>query len=80
MYDLFGASIRYSYTDKTWMYYDGRRWKVDDTGETKRMVDEMLDFMKSPEQNDIVFRGMREVKEYRKHIKTSRSSKAKQQR
>ncbi len=61
------------------MYYDGRRWKVDDTGETKRMVDEMLDFMKSPEQM-ILYSEDEEVKEYRKHIKTSRSSKAKRQR
>ncbi len=77
MYDLFGASIRYSYTDKTWMYYDGRRWKVDDTGETKRMVDEMLDFMKSPEQMILYSEDEERLKEYRKHIKTSRSSKAK---
>ena len=73
----FGASIRYSYTDKTWMYYDGRRWKVDDTGETKRMVDEMLDFMKSPEQMILYSEDEERLKEYRKHIKTSRSSKAK---
>ena len=33
MLDMFSTYIRYNYIDKRWLYYDMRRWKVDDRGE-----------------------------------------------
>lgn len=75
--DLYGDRIRYSYVDKAWYYYDGRRWKLDDTGEPKRLVDGMLDFMRSPKQIGLYAEDEDALKAYEKHIKTSRSSKAK---
>ena len=77
IHDLFGTSIRYCYTDKSWLYYDGRRWKYDDTGEPKRMVDEMLGFLKSPEQMELYADDDDVRKEYQKHVKKSRSSASK---
>lgn len=76
--DLFGDNVRYNYTDKTWMWYDGRRWKYDDTGEPKRMVDEMLSIMQTPEESELYLDDEGELqKKYQAHIKRSRSSSAK---
>lgn len=76
--DLFGDNVRYNYTDKAWMWYDGRRWKYDDSGEPKRMVDEMLDVMRTPEQAELYLDDEGEMqKRYQAHIKRSRSSAAK---
>ena len=76
--DLFGGNVRYNYTDKAWMWYDGRRWKYDDSGEPKRMVDEMLSIMQSPEESELYLDDEGELqKKYQAHIKRSRSSSAK---
>lgn len=76
--DLFGESVRYNYTDKSWMWYDGRRWKYDDSGEPKRMVDEMLSIMRTPEEADLYLDDEGELqKRYQAHVKRSRSSAAK---
>ncbi|RIL22687.1 DNA primase [Staphylococcus gallinarum] len=45
--DLFGENIRYNYTSKSWMYYDGKRWKNDDTGRMKILTDKVVDNMKN---------------------------------
>lgn len=76
--DLFGGNVRYNYTDKSWMWYDGRRWKYDDSGEPKRMVDEMLSIMRTPEEADLYLDDEGELqKRYQAHVKRSRSSAAK---
>ena len=76
--DLFGENVRYNYTDKSWMWYDGRRWKYDDSGEPKRMVDEMLDVMRTPEESSLYVDDTGDLeKQYRAHVKRSRSSAAK---
>ena len=76
--DLFGDNVRYNYTDKSWMWYDGRRWKYDDSGEPKRMVDEMLSIMRTPEEADLYLDDEGELqKRYQAHVKRSRSSAAK---
>ena len=73
--DLFGESVRYNYTDRAWMWYDGRRWKSDDTGEPKRMLDEMLGIMAGEDQLDLYRDEEGEIlKRYQAHIKKSRSS------
>lgn len=35
-----GKDLRYCYTWKTWLVWDGRRWKCDDTGEVERRAKE----------------------------------------
>lgn len=45
--NLFGDSIRYSYIDKRWYNYDGRRWKVDTEGITEKLADHAIEAMKA---------------------------------
>lgn len=47
MKDLFGENIRFNYTSNTWMYYDGKRWRNDDTGRMKILTDKVVDNMKN---------------------------------
>ena len=37
--DRFGCAIRYSYNRKKWFYWDGKMWRLDDTGEIKKLAD-----------------------------------------
>lgn len=37
--DRFGGVIRYSYNRKKWLFWDGKVWRVDDTGEVKKLAD-----------------------------------------
>ena len=78
----FGHSVRYNYTAKKWMYYDGRRWATDDGGEAKRMADEVIEEARqgldayldalSPEDDAEDAR-----KAYLKHVRSMRSSRSK---
>ncbi|MBU0437003.1 phage/plasmid primase, P4 family [Staphylococcus succinus] len=45
--DLFGENIRFNYTSNTWMYYDGKRWRNDDTGRMKILTDKVVENMKN---------------------------------
>lgn len=44
--DKFGENIRYNYTSRLWMYYDGRHWKNDDTGRMKILTDKVAESIK----------------------------------
>ncbi len=46
MYDLFGKSLRYSYENKVWYFWNGKLWAEDKTGKIKRLADETLENMK----------------------------------
>lgn len=46
MQDKFGNILRYSYNQKKWLYWDGKRWCVDDSGEVKKMADVICDDIK----------------------------------
>lgn len=37
--DKFGDVIRYSYNRKKWYYWDGKSWRIDDSGEIKKLAD-----------------------------------------
>ncbi|RZI00287.1 DNA primase, partial [Staphylococcus aureus] len=50
--DKFGSFIRYNYTAKNWMYYDGKRWKNDDAGKMKGLVDKVIAGLKSEKISD----------------------------
>jgi len=80
--DLFGEKIRFNFVSKSWMYYDGRRWNYDTTGAIERMCDEVVNEMK----NDLPFYvsmadneadAKEAEKNFLKHVKYSRSSRAK---
>lgn len=78
--DLFADSVRYCYTDKRWIYYDGRKWCTDTTGAVKRMADRAVEAMKAEAkvyaQSDEA-EGGDMLKAFEKHLKISRSNKAK---
>ncbi len=77
--DAFGERIRYSYVNKCWYYYDGRKWCIDQSGVICRLSDEIIeemkhtlvDYLKQPcDQEDM-------EKQFNKHVKYSRSNKGK---
>lgn len=39
LFDRFGHIIRYSYNRKKWYFWDGRMWRLDDSGEVKKLAD-----------------------------------------
>ncbi|MCC8294768.1 DNA primase, partial [Staphylococcus pseudintermedius] len=44
--DYYGDYIRYNYTANAWFYYDGKRWKKDDAGKMKHLVDKVVNKLK----------------------------------
>lgn len=44
--DKYKGNIRYSYTRKKWMYWTGKAWRFDDTGEIKKLADLIVDDLK----------------------------------
>lgn len=78
--DLFGSQIRYSYIDKRWYYYDGRKWCYDCSGAIERIADKAVLAMKAEaktyEQADADSGGDM-LKSFEKHMKSSRSNKSK---
>ena len=45
--DKFRGSVRYSYTRKRWMYWTGKVWRYDDTGEIKKLADCIVEDLKA---------------------------------
>ena len=41
--DRYGAMIKYSYYRKKWFYWTGKEWRVDDTGQVKKLADTIVD-------------------------------------
>ena len=78
--DLFGDKVRYCYTDKRWLWYDGRKWCTDMTGAVKRLADKAVACMSAElkvyEQTD-ADEGTNMAKAFEKHMKSSRSNKSK---
>lgn len=85
MFVNYGNRLRYSYVEKAWYYWDERRWCRDITGTIDRVADDSLGIM----QNELeIYRqidkksppkdGQQSMEKlFQRHIKTSRSSKAK---
>ena len=46
LYDKFGHIIHYSYNRKKWYYWDGKTWRIDDSGEIKKLADIICDDIK----------------------------------
>ena len=78
--DLFGEDVRYSYIDKRWYKYDGRRWAADNAGTVERLADLAAEAMK-PEavlwSKQDEEKGTEMLKAFEKHCKASRSNKSK---
>lgn len=82
MFDNYGGRLRYSYIEKSWYYWDERRWRKDVTGTVDRVADDSLTVMQSETELyrliDEKNGGKDEMeKKFLRHIKSSRSSKSK---
>ena len=72
--DLIEKSVRYSYTNRSWIFFNGQKWVEDVTGQIKSLADETIERMK------IDFADCKnedEEKVFTKHLKATRSSKGK---
>lgn len=72
-----GQRLRYSYTEKSWIYWDKIRWKYDDSGEIYRAIDEMIDRMNVELDYYMNYFAKETVNAFVKHMGYSRSHKAK---
>ena len=78
--DLFGEEIRFCYTDKKWYYYNSMKWCIDNIGTVERMADNAVKAMKAEAKIYIQAdeeNGGDMQKAFEKHMKASRSNKAK---
>lgn len=46
LYDKYGNSIRYSYNRKAWFCWTGKKWLLDESGEVKRLADDVCEDLK----------------------------------
>ena len=46
LYDRFGNIIRYSYNRKKWYFWAGKVWTLDESGEVKKLADEICEDLK----------------------------------
>lgn len=46
LYDKYGKVIRYSYNRKKWYFWTGKVWMLDESGEIKKMADEVCEDLK----------------------------------
>lgn len=85
MFVNYGDRLRYSYIEKSWYYWDTKKWCKDITGTVDRVADDSLDIMQRETEiykqidQKITHEGDKPSMEklFLKHIKASRSSKAK---
>ncbi|MSE20009.1 DNA primase [Lactobacillus parabuchneri] len=77
--DVFGNLVKYSYIDKSWYFYNGSYWEMDDQGKAAQFVDMTVDNMKNEKLH--VAAGVDPEKAkvaWEKFVKKSRSHAAKQ--
>ncbi|MCL2461383.1 MAG: phage/plasmid primase, P4 family [Defluviitaleaceae bacterium] len=80
--DAYGGDVRYSEINKSWFYYDGRKWRQDVDGGVRRMIDAVVEDMRHDlelyTENPPEDVPIDEIeKQFMKHIKASRSNKGK---
>lgn len=76
--DHFGDLVRYSFIDKKWYFYNGSFWEVDFRGNVRNLIDLMVeDMAKEPIAAFGELTQEEAEKEFRKHIKRSRSNSGK---
>lgn len=75
--DRYGELIKYSFTDKTWLVYNGSYWSTDETGQVHSLVDRVVDDLKREKLVVPPDSGLTEEdaeKKFQTHIKKSRSN------
>lgn len=71
MIDLFGDTIRFCYTDRTWMYYADGKWFFDKTGYIRQLADSATE---AQADERILFAHDEDLlKAFDRHLKKSRS-------
>lgn len=73
--DRFGSILHYNYNRKKWMYWDGKRWALDTTGEIKKLADLVCEDIKASAANE---ESEAEIKAQIKWAQHSASSNAKE--
>lgn len=46
LYDKFGGILKYSYNRKKWFFWTGKVWTLDESGEVKKLADEICEDLK----------------------------------
>ena len=46
LYDRFGSILKYSYNRKRWYFWTGKVWALDESGEVKKLADEICEDLK----------------------------------
>lgn len=46
LYDKFGQILKYSYNRKKWYFWTGKVWAIDESGEVKKLADEICEDLK----------------------------------
>lgn len=46
LYDKFSSSLHYSYNRKKWYFWDGKCWRIDESGEVKKLADKVCEDLK----------------------------------
>ncbi len=64
---------RYSYIDKGWYFYNGKKWEFDNLGKVKKLTENVINDMKL----EIAYCDEEEEKIFFKHLKYSRNSRGK---
>lgn len=78
--DRYGGLVKYSFTDKTWIVYNGSYWVTDETGQVHSLVDNVVENMKNekvgiPPNSELSEKHATE--KFQKHIQRSRSNSGK---
>lgn len=76
--DRFGEFVRYVYAHKKFYVYDGAKWAMDDMGNVRTLIDELVDELK--DEPIVTSEDVDEeeaLKNFRKHLKYSRGNTAK---
>lgn len=51
LYDRFGNILKYSYNRKKWYFWTGKTWTLDESGEVKKMADDICEDLKKEAYN-----------------------------
>lgn len=77
MYDLCGDVVRYCYTDRRWLSYEGGKWQYDAKGGIFMWADRVLESMKKELKLWAEYQDGEMLPDYQKHMKKTRSNNSK---
>ena len=73
--DLYGERLKFCYEKRNWFFWNGKNWEEDMTGTIDCIADDSLSVM---EEEQLIYAGDPDkLKQFRKHIHNTRSSRAK---